>query len=74
MIAYLLSLLKRLFNFPDLNDLSKAISKPISVQIKQLDRKFTILFVVITVFQILGFIAILSCLENGFHWSYLFKV
>jgi hypothetical protein len=74
MVDYLLSLFKRLFNFPDWNELKKSISNPINLQLKKIDKKFTILLIMISIFQVLGFVAILSCLENGFHWSYLFKV
>ena len=74
MNAYLLALFKRLFNFPDFDDLSKSITKPIQAQLNRIEKKFTILFIIISIVQFLGFIAILSCLENGFHWAYLFKV
>ena len=73
MFSYFLSLLKNLFNLPNLDEISKSVSKPISIQLKQIDKKFTVLLLMISLFQILGFIAILSCLENGFHWAYLFK-
>lgn len=73
MLSYLVSLLKKLFSLPNLDDISKSVSKPINIQLNQLDKKFTILFIIICIFQALGFIAILSCLEDGFHWKYLFK-
>jgi hypothetical protein len=74
MLAYVLSLLKKLFNFPDLGDITAGISKPIRIQLIQIEKKLTIFLLVIIALQVMGFIAILSCLENGFHWKYLFKV
>lgn len=74
MAEYLLSLLKKLFNFPDLNKLSQTIREPINLQLKQMNKRFTYLLILIILINIFGFIAILSCLENGFHWKYLFKV
>ena len=74
MLAYVLSLLKKLFNFPDLNDVTAGITKPIRIQLLQLEKKLIIYFLIVIAVQILGFIVILSCLENGFHWKYLFRV
>ena len=73
MISYLFTLLKRLFQWPDLQDIGKGFAKPINNQLSDLERKITWYFIIVVGINILGFLVILSCLEDGFHWKYLFK-
>lgn len=73
-MSFILALLKRIFSFPDLNELGKGFSKSVHHHLNESERKMTIYFVIIILIQLIGFGVVLSCLEDGFHWKYLFKV
>ena len=73
MITYIISLLLNIFNIPKLTDVTTSLSKPIFTKLQRMEREFLILICVLTILQILGFVAIIMLLEDGFHWNYLIK-
>ncbi len=74
MFAYLYHLLKRLFDFPDLNEIGKGFSKSINEKLKAMEKRALIYFLILLLFQTLGFMFVYGCLESGFHWKYLFQI
>lgn len=74
MFVYLYNLLKRMFNFPDLNKIGEGFSKSINQKLTLMEKKILIYFLILLFIQILGFMFVYGCLESGFHWKYLFQI
>lgn len=72
-MQFFFSMLKKLFNLPDLNDIGKSFSKSLHEHLNDMQKRQFMFFVIQLIVQIAGFISILACLEDGFHWAYLLK-
>lgn len=74
MLGYLYTLLQKLFNFPDLKQIGEGFSQSVNERLKKIERKIFIYFIILLIWQTLGFIFVYGCLESGFHWKYLFQI
>lgn len=73
MISYVFTIILKLLNIPKLSEVTATFSKPLINKLQEMEREFLILICILTVLQILGFVAIIMLLEDGFHWNYLIK-
>lgn len=70
MMHYFILFIKSLLN---LKQSTKDFSKNILTKLNSFERKTLIYFILIVLVQIASNLAILKCLEVGFHWPYLFQ-
>jgi hypothetical protein len=73
MLPFIIAFVRKWFNIPDVSNISKSFSHPILQRLDRLDKKFTYYVWSILALIFIGFIIVMSCMEHGFHWKYLFK-
>ncbi len=73
MFQTILTVFKSWFGWPDFKDIGAQFSQPLQNRLDKLERKIWFMVLASNAITICGFIAILACLEDGFHWRYLVK-